>query len=102
MYLYSLRNTIILHNKSNSIIANKFNSISKMSSILDYIDKITSLNQSKFKYVFFSLLRINCSAEDSEINFIIARLSGLKKKTFKDNEQYLPIINKILCPEYPF
>ena len=73
-----------------------------MSSILDYIDKITSLNQSKFKYIFFSLLRVNCSAEDSEINFIIARLERLKRKTFQANEQYLPIINKTFCPQYPF
>jgi len=89
MMFYSLRNTILFHNKSNLIVANKFEFISKISPDLDAIHKITRLNKSEFKYIFFALLRLNCFAEDKEINFLMMRLGGFHKETYQNTEKYL-------------
>lgn len=98
MYIYALHNTLIVNNKSNFIIGKDFKFISSISPILDFIYKTMKLTKAEFRYIFFTLLREKCHANNTEIKFLIPKLEGLKKETFLKNEPFLPIIKKTICP----
>ncbi|MDQ6986172.1 MAG: hypothetical protein Q9M43_14740 [Sulfurimonas sp.] len=100
IFIFSFREVVVTMNKGNLIIGKNFNSVSALSPLFNYLDKIVFLNKSEFIHIFISIIKEFCNFTDQEIIFFINKLTKNKVSTFKNNEAYLPKVDKKLYIMY--
>ena len=95
---YSIMQTIKQNNKSNKILAKNFQYVSEFSPFLHYVLELLKLDKPYVKYIFVKLVIECCNASNSETKLLTEFLDVQNKSTFKNNENVLPIIEKMDCP----